>query len=138
MTIRDINKFVSALQDWSILDGCFGATRITPSDIDGFVERNGVCLFLEGKGHDAYLTNGQAIAFKSLAAQGNTVIVFWGRDQDIRKMRVITKDNPGTVQPATLDDLRWAVSEWYDSANKRGTHKDAPSPVGSGSDSMLT
>ena len=116
MTIRNIEKFVASIQDWAILDGCFGSTKIRPSDIDGFVERRGVCLFLEGKGIGVPLTTGQAIGYGTLAKQGNTVIVFWGKDQQIAKMRVITPTDPGTVVPASLQDLRDAVSRWYQDA----------------------
>ena len=119
MTIRNIDKFVDSIQDWAILDGCFGATRIRPSDIDGFVERRGVCLFLEGKGLGVPLTTGQAIAFLSLAKQGNTVIVFWGKDKEIAKMRVITPNDPGVVKDASLDELRKAVKAWYDTASRK-------------------
>lgn len=119
MTIRNIDKFVDSIQDWAILDGCFGQTRIRPSDIDGFVERRGVCLFLEGKGTDAHLTTGQAIAFSSLAKQGNTVIVFWGKDRAISRMRVIKQRDPGIVKPSSLEDLRSAVKSWYEEANQR-------------------
>ena len=126
MTIRNIDKFVASIQDWAILDGCFGQTRIRPSDIDGFVERRGVCLFLEGKGHDVPLTTGQAIAFSTLAKQGNTVIVFWGKDRDISKMRVITKSDPGTVRLCSLEDLRSAVKAWYEAANRPKVNSAAP------------
>ena len=117
MTIRNIERFIESIQDWAILDGCFGNTRIRPSDIDGFVERRGVCLFLEGKGINAPLTTGQAIAYLSLAKQGNTVVVFWGKDKNISRMRVITPVDSGTVKPASLQDLRRVVSEWYRKAN---------------------
>ena len=119
MTIRNIEKFIDSIQDWAILDGCFGQTRIRPSDIDGFVERRGTCLFLEGKGQDVPLTTGQAIAFSTLAKQGNTVIVFWGKDRDISKMRIITRSDPGVVKSCSLDDLRSAVKTWYEEANRR-------------------
>jgi len=119
MTIRNVDKFVDSIRDWAILDGCFGPTRIRPSDIDGFVERRGACLFLEGKGPTAPLTTGQAIAFATLAKQGNTVIVFWGKDHAISKMRIITQSDPGIVKPSSLEGLRTAVKAWYENANRR-------------------
>ena len=119
MTIRNIDKFVDSIQDWAILDGCFGQTKIRPSDIDGFVERRGTCLFLEGKGPDVPLTTGQAIAFSTLAKQGNTVIVFWGKDREISRMRVITRSDPGIVKPSSLEDLRSTVKSWYEGATRR-------------------
>lgn len=128
MTIRNIDRFVESIQDWAILDGCFGKTRIRPSDIDGFVERRGTCLFLEGKGLDAPLTQGQAIGYLTLARQGNTVIVFWGKGKAIARMRVITRGDPGVVQPATLNDLRRAVATWYQNANRSSAKPGKPSP----------
>lgn len=119
MTIHNMEKFVDSIQDWAILEGCFGASRIRPSDIDGFVERRGVCLFLEGKGEGVPLTTGQSIAFSTLAKQGNTVIVFWGKDHAISKMRVITQSDPGIVKPSSLDGLRSAVKSWYEEASRR-------------------
>ena len=124
MTIHDLDKFIAAIQDWAILDGCFGTSKIKPSDIDGFVERNGVCLFLEAKGPEAFLTAGQAIAFTALARQGNTVVIFWGKDRDVHKMRVITADDPGTVKAATLQDLRNVVADWYNKASSNGSGRE--------------
>ena len=54
MTINDPVKFCAGLWDWGILNGCFGDTLIKPTDIDGFVERNGKFLFFETKSPPIY------------------------------------------------------------------------------------
>ena len=110
--IRKMDAFIDSFVEWSILDGCFGDTTIHPTDIDGMVERKGKCLFLEQKGAGVPLPTGQAIAFLSLAKQGNTVIVFWGKGEAIEKMRVITPCSDRMV-PAGLWDLRNAVADWF-------------------------
>lgn len=122
MTIRDMDKFVSSLPDWAILDGCFGNTRIRPTDVDGMVERKGRCLFLEHKGRDASLTDGQAIAFVTLAKQGNTVITYWAEGMDVSKIRVDDLRYSGGLHmyespEATLEKLRSLVSRWFAAAD---------------------
>lgn len=113
MSIRNMESFIGSLPDWNMLDGCFGQTKISPTDIDGMVERKGVCLFLEHKRNGAALTQGQARAFETLARQGNTIIVFWGEGKAVQKLRVIRPGNLGCVRDATLDSLRKEVSDWY-------------------------
>jgi hypothetical protein len=41
MTINKLDAYVAGLWDWVCLDGCFGDTKIRPTDIDGLVERRG-------------------------------------------------------------------------------------------------
>ncbi len=40
MTIRSKEVFLQGLWDWAVLDGCFGNTRIRPTDVDGLIERH--------------------------------------------------------------------------------------------------
>jgi hypothetical protein len=47
--IRNMSQYDRGIWDWSILDGCFGDTKISPTDIDGCIERKGRKLFLETK-----------------------------------------------------------------------------------------
>uniref|UniRef100_A0A6M3II69 Putative single-stranded DNA-binding protein n=1 Tax=viral metagenome TaxID=1070528 RepID=A0A6M3II69_9ZZZZ len=117
MTINDLDKFIASLPDWAILNGCFGDTKIRPTDIDGMVERNGKCLFLEHKGRRASLSKAQARAFRSLAEQGNTVITFWSEGEDVQRFRVDYRGGFKMFDPATLDDLRDIVSRWFSSVN---------------------
>lgn len=121
MTIRDIDRYLESMVDWIILRDCFGKT-IEPSDIDGWVERGGRSLFLEHKLLGADTTDGQDTGHRSLAAQGNTVIVFWtaqaGR-HDVTHLRVHRPEGSVGRRPATLADLRAVAIEWYEKVNRR-------------------
>ncbi len=114
MTIENWERFKESLPDWSILDGCFGQTNIKPSDVDGCVERNGLFLFLEHKGSGVGIKQGQARLFKAMAAQGNTVIVFWGVGREIEEILVYQSGRELVKVKASLSDLRREVSAWYE------------------------
>ena len=115
MTIRDLAKFNESLPDWVMLNGCFG-DRIRPTDIDGCVERGGLCLFLEHKLPGVPLKRAQEIAFEALAVQGNTVIVFWGKSSggsDISQMRLFHGSERREPKPAALEDVRRVARWWF-------------------------
>lgn len=115
MTIRNIDHFVGALWDWAILDGCFGKTRIRPSDIDGYVERNGNFLVIEAKSHNKSLDAGQRISFTNMIKTGRfVVLIVWGETNKPEKMQIF----PDEIKKATLADLRRMVSWWYKNADK--------------------
>jgi hypothetical protein len=123
VTIQNQTAFLGSLPDWSILDGCFGNTQIHPTDVDGCVERKGVCLFLEAKKTGVGLGQGQLGVFKALVRQGNTVIVFWGSglnraaDANVTHMVIFSQQGNRPFVPADLDDLRDAVAAWYRKAD---------------------
>lgn len=121
MTIHDLDAYMKSLPDWSMLDGCFGHTRIRPTDIDGLVERHGAFLMLEHKSTlDAQVKLAQDITFRAFARQGNTVIVFWTQDGDrnVHRLRVYgSAAEPVDYDHATLDDLRGWVAGWFDFVN---------------------
>lgn len=125
MTIENYDRFKESLPDWAMLKGCWGNTRIAPTDIDGCVERNGTCLFLEHKGPGkngeiVWPKEGQRLTFLTLARQGNTVIVVCTHGGDhtqpgyVRQMMIF---RPGGstdgIQAATLADLRREVAAWF-------------------------
>lgn len=115
MTVKNLDRFIESLPDWAILDGCFGGA-IKPTDIDGCVERGGLCLFLEHKLPGAPLKRAQEITFQALATQGNTVIVFWGQAKDgsdVAQMRLFHGNDAGSIKPATLDDVRRVARWWF-------------------------
>ena len=130
MTIRNLQRFNDALWDWAILDGCFGNTRIAPTDVDGMVERNGQFLFLEAKGPSAVIPVGQRITFEHALNTGIfTVIVVWGRPNEPEAMMVCRLGRMGQKVPATLTDLRQAVADWYRSADKTAIHAQPAIPA---------
>lgn len=118
MTINDLDAFVHSLPDWSILNGCFGTTRIRPTDIDGCVERRGTCLFLEHKGPGGKVGGAQDGLFRALAAQGNAVIVYWTGTslEDVTDVRVYWKDTVYN-RAADLESFKGLVTRWFLRAN---------------------
>lgn len=99
--------------DWGILDGCFGDTKIKPTDLDGFIERKGKFLVIETKSPNVEVTKGQQITFDALINTGYfTVIVVWGEANKPEKIKLITsqaqKEYPGSIAK-----FREIVSRWY-------------------------
>ncbi len=122
LTINDLDRFVGALWDWGILDGCFGNTKIKPSDLDGLVERNGKFLVLEAKGPGVPIKTGQLMTIKALRETGLfTVIVVWGEQNCPQEMQIYypMPYKIGSRCSAGLNDLRQAVSSWYKYANQK-------------------
>ena len=120
MTIQNTDLFMSGLWDWAILDGCFGGTKIKPTDIDGFIERNGKFLVIETKRTGAMLKNGQMIMFKSMIKTGVfTVVIVWGMKNCPTEMQVFypPPSNPTLKKIATIDDLRRVVNWWFINAD---------------------
>lgn len=79
MTINNPVEFCAGLWDWHILAGCFGKTKIMPTDVDGFVERKGNFLWLETKKENVLIPNGQLITFMTLIKTGYfTIFIIWG------------------------------------------------------------
>lgn len=121
MTINNPDKYMAGVWDWAILDGCFGETRIKPTDIDGMVERNGNFLFLETKAPGAALPQGQEIALKQLVrGDGDVVMVLWGEQNKPEQMKVFSRKCPdGKVIDADGDTFRRYVKRWYERADKQ-------------------
>lgn len=121
MTINNLDKFIDGLWDWGILQGCFGGTKIQPSDIDGLVERNGNFLVLEGKHPGVKLNQGQLMTFNSMINTGLfTVVVIWGKNNYPIEMLVMYPPPLQSKQgKASIEDLRRVVSWWFRYANKK-------------------
>jgi len=119
VTIRDDEKFMESLWDWACLNGCFGETRISPTDIDGFVERRGHYLVLETKLPGNNIPQGQRLTFDAMAKDGNhTIIVIWGKPGIPEKIKVITWTGEVVIKPADIDTLRDLVGRWFNYADK--------------------
>lgn len=119
MTIRDIDKFVEGLWDWGILKGCFGNTKIEPTDVDGLVERKDRFLLLEAKklGQDA--TNGQMMTYKSLVKlRCFFVLIIYGAKNKPVLIQAITQYG-NFRREVNLKHLREIVSRWYEYADGR-------------------
>lgn len=112
MTVMNKDLFMHNLWDWAILDGCFGTTRIRPTDIDGLVERNGKFLLLEAKSPGVEVRMGQKITFDHLIKTGVfTVIIIWGEVNRPQEILVWGKDRVS----ADIVLLREEVTKWYES-----------------------
>jgi hypothetical protein len=117
MTINNAEKFVDSLWDWSIFDGCFGATKIKMQDVDGEVERNFKFLRIETKSPGVSLNEGQSILLKNLVDNPQqTALVVWGEPGKPERVRIITKHFDKTM-PCNLEQLRTIVRTWYQMAD---------------------
>lgn len=114
MTINNPDEYWDNLWDWAILRGCFGSTRIEPTDIDGFVERNGKFLTIETKSPGVEVKTGQMITFKHLIGLGCfTVLIVWGERNNPERMTLMTSKATIEYENASVEKLRWVVSEWF-------------------------
>lgn len=114
MSIRDMDSFNRNLWDWKILNGCFGKTRISPTDVDGFVERKGLFLFIEAKSPGKEPDRGQMMTIEALQRTGLfTCIIVWGRPGNPEKMRVFYPNGQEITRAANLEDFRDIVRRWY-------------------------
>jgi hypothetical protein len=122
MSIKNLQAFTNNLWDWAIFDGCFGNTRIKPTDIDGLVEKRGHFLWLEAKSPGKSIPLGQEIMFKNLRADGrHTIFVIWGDVGKPERLRIYQPHPKPIVEEPYCDlpMLRAHVSRWYADANSR-------------------
>lgn len=118
MTIENATVYMSTLWDWAVLRGCFGNTRIQPTDIDGFVERNGYFLVFETKRAGVPVKQGQDITFEALRKTGLfTIFVVWGEPGKPERAKMYCHDNRSLEFECDMDALRHYTSEWFEAAN---------------------
>ena len=106
--------------DWKCLAGCFGRSRISPSDFDAVVERNGRFLVIETKHPNTLVDEGQAILLEQASRlPGWWVLVVWGDCPVVTSIAVVGKDDirTGIGRPATTADLRMICEDWFRRAN---------------------
>lgn len=118
MTIKNPEAFMAGVWDWALLDGCFGDTKIRPTDIDGCVERNGQFLWLEAKAPGAPVPTGQRIVLERLAKRGDTVFILHGDRGTVEHMKKLTPFGE-TEFEANNDTCRGQVTAWF-------RHADGP------------
>lgn len=101
-----------------MLDGCFGATRITPSDVDGIVERNGEFLILEGKLGGA-VSYGQRRMYENLSRRlACPLLYLWGQPNDIRRWEVWNKGKLQYKGDTSNERVRDYVRRWFNYVNR--------------------
>lgn len=124
MTIENPDEYLANIWDWAILDGCFGKTKIKPTDIDGFVERNGKFLAIETKSPGVEIKTGQMLTFKRLIDTGYfTVLLVWGSANKPQKITLMTSKTTIDYEAADLDTLRRITERWFEWANQTPTPK---------------
>jgi hypothetical protein len=120
MTIQNAKLYMEGIWDWDILKGCFGDTKIEPTDIDGFVERKGKFLVLETKKPGVKINQGQWFTFNALINTGVfTVVIIWGLQNMPEEIQVLypLPKRPTEKKKGNIDDLRNIVSWWFKYAN---------------------
>ena len=112
----------SRLHDFEIFEGCFGKTRIMPTDIDGCVERGGNFLLIEYKPGNKSLTIGQRITLETIACNPlYTVIVVWHIPSELHEHKNVTHMQIlpfGKKISITENDLRSFVNLWFINSTK--------------------
>lgn len=118
--IHNREKFMECLWNWDILAGCFGSSRIRPSDVDGLVEVHGRFLLLEAKSPGVALNGGQSITFTSMARSNLfTVVVIWGDTDSPTHLSIRCGAALVPKYEAGVDELRRITSEWYEWAMRQ-------------------
>jgi hypothetical protein len=117
MTVNNKDLFFDGIWDWAMFDGCFGETRIKPTDLDGFVERKGKFLVLETKHKDTPIPEGQRITFESLVKTGYfSILVMWGDKNKPERALLITRKGEKEYNPVDIDKCSKIVSAWFEYA----------------------
>lgn len=113
--IRNLDLYRAQLWDWSILNGCFGNTKIRVTDVDGMVERNGRFLFFETKQPSVMsIPRGQMMAYERLMRRGGAVFfVVWGQPGSPEAVQVTTQHGTLPPQPCDLRGLRALTYRWF-------------------------
>lgn len=120
MTIHNPEQFVAGLWDWAMLEGCFGNTRIMPTDCEGLVERNARVLYLETKRPGAAIPYGQNLMFERLRHTGIfTIIVIWGHRNQPEHPKTYTARGVSQVFQCDTARLRDLVSRWFAYADRQ-------------------
>jgi len=123
MTIQNKDKFYEEHWDWGFFRdaGCFGKTKIEPTDIDGLTERKGNYFFLEAKSPGVPINKGQEILHKSLVRTGAvTVVRFWGHAPTLTVVEIEVLSPFGNIpkKPANLNYLIEVGRHWFEKADK--------------------
>lgn len=122
MTIENPVAYLNGIWDWKIFEGCFGITKIKPTDIDGLVERHGFFLVFEAKQLNVPVKAGQEIMFNALInTKKFTVFVLWGEQNKPEEMQIFYSSIAIAnyigwgfdKKKATLEDVRRAVKLWF-------------------------
>lgn len=115
-------NYKQVYHDFDILKGCFGGSKIMPTDVDCVIERNRKFLFIEFKPDKQQVPVGQGILLTRLSkVKDMTVVVVWHKycEQHSTKVPVAMQELPnGELLLINTGDFREYVSNWYEKANQ--------------------
>lgn len=119
--IRDFESYLSSVWDWTPFNECFAPTNIRITDIDGFVERNGLFLVIETKKPTIKIPLGQQIMFNRMVQTGLfTVLIIWGDPN--KPIRALKLDKAGREEYVSCDVsmLKVLIRNWFGYADQGG------------------
>jgi hypothetical protein len=100
--------------NWGWLEGCFGNTNISVSDIDAIWERRGHFLVVEVKRLGEKLWDGQLLLLRRLAEKPTfTVWIVRGEKNMPQHVQRVTTDGLDTEEPSSQEDFRSRVAAWF-------------------------
>jgi len=129
MSIFDSHKYKTIFHDFDFLSGCFGNTRVMPTDIDGIIERNSNFLVMEFKPEGKRLSTGQRIMLERMSKiDVFTVLVIWHTPCEMHEPKVPTSIQAmpsKELKKVDVQEVRKIVCNWWDMANnsKRSTNE---------------
>jgi hypothetical protein len=116
MNIRDPQKFLENIWDWTPYNECFSPTKIRITDIDGAVERNGCFLFIETKLPGESLPLGQRIMYDALANSPLVnVLIVWGKPNRPEAYQLWPKEKRAGGFSAVFR----IIQQWFQYANRQ-------------------
>lgn len=115
-------NYKNKYHDFDMLKGCFGNTKIMPTDIDCAIETNRHFLFIEFKIYGQSVPYGQGLLLVRLSKIKNmTVLIVWHKpcEQHCKKEPLAMQKLPdGGLVDINEGDLREFVARWFANANK--------------------
>lgn len=103
--------------NWGWTSGCFGETKITPTDFDGVIERNYHFLIIETKDEGILIPRGQLITLEHLRkAKSFSIMKIWNKT-DPASFECIYPTGK-VIQGYGTEEARRFVSNWFRWANK--------------------
>ncbi len=121
-SLRNPDGPVGARWDWGWLSDCFGATKISLSDVDAAlyaVERKGAILWIEVKRPSERIPYGQMRLLTAFATKPQcSAMIVWGDPDDPHEAQWILHGVAGERQAVTRDDVHDAIAYWFDTANQ--------------------
>jgi hypothetical protein len=116
--IRNMDAYDRGIWDWKILEGCFGETSVTPTDVDALIQRRDKFLFIETKQPGAPVPPGQKYALEHLAKYGDTVLIVHGSEKEVTELKKMTYAGEHVYEKPSIDKLRSVVAGWWNFANE--------------------